>query len=219
MTIEVSNTANLPCIDYRSLLGIQGKLKDLNKKSYNKLKNSLLLNGFFVPFFVWIAKEDEDVIIEAQDAHIKAGGHYILDGHQRLNLLIKEKVKPFELPYLEIEAHSFHDAKKKLLAISSQYGKITQEGVDEFAFDIPLEYLEDVINFDALYQYDVLEEEEEEIEEQNEESDDEKTSIKITFDSRRDAQTVTNFLKTKDNDLGKALLKLATKNKAKKNGE
>ena len=136
MKIKISPALkNLPTIDYRTLKNFQGDLKDLNEKSYSKLLNSLKEFGFIVPLFIWKSE----------------GENFIIDAHQRIRVLTKEKVKPYELPYVEIDAADTIEAKKKLLVISSQYGKITQEGFDEFTFDLDDAWKEDFTQFDALF--------------------------------------------------------------------
>ncbi len=131
MKLKISKTlSSLPTVDYRELKEFQGNLKDLSKENYSKLKKSLTEFGFIVPIFVW--------------------GDKVIDAHQRLRVLKKEKAEPFKIPYVEIEAANEQDAKKKLLAISSQYGKIIQEGFDEFTFDLDSDWLDETINFDAL---------------------------------------------------------------------
>jgi hypothetical protein len=49
-----------------------------------------------------------------------------------------------------ISAENEQDAKRKLLVISSQYGKVTQEGFDEFTFDLDDEWILETAHFDAL---------------------------------------------------------------------
>lgn len=140
MNIKISEKlSNLPKIDYRILKPIQGNLKDLNEKNLNKLKKSIKEFGFVVPLFVW--RKGDDM--------------YIIDGHQRHRLLMLENITPYELPYVEIEANDEKEAKKKLLVISSQYGTITQDGFDEFAFDIEQDWLKATIQFDALKYYEL----------------------------------------------------------------
>jgi len=129
-------------IDYRKLQPLQGNLKDLSKKNYEKLKKSFQEKGLFVPMFVW---QEEDVF-------------WLLDGHGRERLFSKEKAvfvdskgnETFEIPALIIQAKDLKDAKEKILLISSQFQRITQEGFDEFTFDLDASWLEDSINFDAF---------------------------------------------------------------------
>jgi len=129
-------------IDYRKLKPLQGNLKDLSKTNYSKLKKSFTEKGLFVPMFVW---QEEDVF-------------WLLDGHGRERLFSKEKAvfvdskgnETFEIPALIIQAKDLKDAEEKILLISSQFQRITQEGFDEFTFDLDASWLEDSINFDAF---------------------------------------------------------------------
>lgn len=131
-------------LDYRQIKPFQdtpnGSLKDLSKGNYQKLLRSFTKHGFFVPIFVW------------QDA----GNNYCLDGHGRLRVLTGEKIKfdntGFEIPVAYIEAETIQDAKEKLLKITSQYQKITMEGLDAFIAEAELPEVEIYagVVFDAL---------------------------------------------------------------------
>lgn len=149
MNIKIHNPNNLPTIDYREVEEFQGNLKDLTKDNYARLKKSIEENGFFIPMFLWKHK----------------GKFKVLDAHQRLRVLKKEEATPYEIPYIEIEAKDEQDAKKKLLLISSQYGTITREGLDEFAFDLEDDWMADTLNFDNIFDFDkVIDIEEDEYE-------------------------------------------------------
>jgi len=54
----------------------------------------------------------------------------------------------YEVPYALIPGATEQEAKEQLLEITSQYGHMTMEGLDEFAFDLDLTELD--VNFDAL---------------------------------------------------------------------
>lgn len=136
MKIKVHNPNDLPLIDYRNLKDFQGDLKDLTDEGYSKLLKSLKQHGFFVPFYVWYHD----------------GNMYNLDGHQRVRTLKKAKCTPYKLPHIKIEAESIEEAKQKLLVISSQYGTMTQEGFDEFTFDLSDDWIQDTVKFDALFE-------------------------------------------------------------------
>lgn len=123
-------TSELPTIDYRKVEPIQGNLKQLSKDNFEKLKKVLEKRGFDIPIFVW--------------------NGFILDGHQRVRVAQEIDLKPYEVPYIEIEAKDQNEAKKRVLEISSQYGTITQEGYDEFTADLPESELLETVNFDAL---------------------------------------------------------------------
>lgn len=135
MKIKIADSLKaLPTIDYRSLKEFQGPLKDLSKGNYARLLNSLTEFGFIVPLFIW--KHEGEI--------------FCIDGHQRLRVLKKEEVEPFKLPFIEIKAETVAEAKKKLLVVSSQYGRITQEGLDQFAFDLDDAWLRESVWFDAV---------------------------------------------------------------------
>lgn len=101
------------------LVEFQGGLKKLSKKNLEKLKARILEDGFNVPFFVW--KHD--------------GTNSLLDGHQRVRALKSLQSDGYEIPPLPvayIEASDIADAKKKLLAISSQYGEFDSEELSQW---------------------------------------------------------------------------------------
>ena len=134
-------------LDYRKLTPFQGNLKDLYEKNFNRLKKSLEEKGGFIPMFVWIQNEGK-----------RGQTYWILDGHQRQRVFLKEKAAfehdgkhgEYEYPCQVIKADSEEDAKERLLVISSQFGTITQEGFDEFTFDLKDEWLEDTVQFDRI---------------------------------------------------------------------
>lgn len=136
-TISISNPSNLPLIDYRTVKPLQGDLKDLSDRNYNKLKNILIKRGFKVPLFLW---------------RVDGTTHYLMDGHQRQRVMIKEDMQPYEVPYILIEAETLEEAKTQLLEITSQYGHITQEGFDTFTAELPEIELQD-LSFDALPEF------------------------------------------------------------------
>lgn len=123
--ISILNPNKLPTIDYRKIQPLQGNLKDLTRENYDKLKNVLIEDGFDVPFFIWHNTTNNT--------------HYALDGHQRKRVMTGENMNDngsFEVPYVLFEAANEHDARRKLLRITSQYGTITYEGYDEFTVEM-----------------------------------------------------------------------------------
>ncbi len=122
---------DLPHVPISSLKPLQGNLKELSTKNYNKLKRSLLDNGIFLPFFVW-AEESK-----------------FLDGHQRDRVFTNEGWD-IDVPVVYVSADTEEEAKEKLLVISSQYGRVTQEGWDEFTVDLNDDWIQDTVHFDAL---------------------------------------------------------------------
>lgn len=113
------------------LKGFQGNLKDLSHENYEKLKLELLRHGFSEPISVW-----------------KRNGEYlILNGHQRVRTLTAmrdEGYKVPDLPVSVVEAKDEKEAKEKILALTSQFGEITEQGLYEFTqvAGIDFEYLE-----------------------------------------------------------------------------
>lgn len=139
--ISVHNPNNLKLVKISELKPLQGNLKDLSTENYNKLKNSLIKHGFNFPVFVW--------------------NGYLIDGHQRQRVMLKENWD-LEIPVVEIQAENVEDAKEQLLKATSQYGKITIEGLDEFMPD----WQELDVNFDAITFTDLGEEKPEIIEDE-----------------------------------------------------
>lgn len=139
MQMVIHNPNNLPTIDYREVKPLQGNLKDLSKVNFDKLKNVLENRGFKVPLFLW-----------------KDGStYYLMDGHQRQRVMIETNANDngdYKVPFVLIEADGIDEAKAQLLEVTSQYGKITQEGFDEFiaGIDMPEVDLMKNISFDAL---------------------------------------------------------------------
>jgi hypothetical protein len=125
----VEELADLPHVPISALQPFQGELKQLSDREYQKLKNSLLEHDVFVPFFVW-----------------QETGK-LLDGHQRLRVFIKEGWD-MDVPVLYISAQTEPEAKRKLLVVTSQYGRVTQDGWDEFTWDI--DDAAEIAQFDAL---------------------------------------------------------------------
>lgn len=113
---------------------IQGELKSLSLKSYEKLKRSIIKSGFSFVIHVW---KDEK------------GELCILDGTQRHRTVMKMKKEGWscpELPIAYVKADSFKDAAKKLLVGAGMYGKPEGQGLYELmsVAGIEMDELEDV---------------------------------------------------------------------------
>jgi len=105
-----------------SLEIVQGDLKELSKKNYEKLRQRIEEKGFDAPLFVWQNK--------------------ILDGTQRFRVLGQMLKEGWELPggmvpICDIDAIDLQEAKERLLGYISQYGKLTEDGLYEFVSDMP----------------------------------------------------------------------------------
>ena len=98
-----------------SFIDFQDELKEIGQKNLNKLKKSIVRNGFTAPLITWQMK--------------------ILDGHQRkiaLEALTYEGYKLPPIPYVEIRADSEKQAKEILLTLVAQYGEVTKERLEFF---------------------------------------------------------------------------------------
>ena len=107
-------TNDLMTID--EMEAFQGKLKSIPEENMQKLKNSIVNNGFRIPIMVWNKK--------------------IMDGHTRLACLKRMREDGFivpAIPIIKLEANNEMDARKLLLLINSRYAKISEQGFYEFA--------------------------------------------------------------------------------------
>lgn len=110
------------------MVPFQGNLKKRTEQDLEELKQSLLTEGLIMPFAIW-KHEDKN---------------YLLDGHGRRQVLLamagntdNPDVITEDWPVVYIEAETEDDARKALLQITSQYGKITKTGVKQFTVSIP----------------------------------------------------------------------------------
>jgi ParB-like nuclease domain len=137
-TIAIRCTAAVN-LDLSELTPLQGDLKELNEVNFEKLKQSILKHGITFPFFVW--QND--------------GENYILDGTQRDRVLKRMAGDGYGVPPLPcalIEAKNRKEAAEKILLISSQYGRVTDEGLYEFLSTNDLDFgeLEPLLELPAL---------------------------------------------------------------------
>lgn len=101
----------------------QGNLKSLSQNDYTRLRKQIEDLGFSEPISVWQAPEGET---------------FILNGHQRLHTVQKMVEDGFTCPALPvsiIDAGSRLEAKKKLLAFTSQYGQMERQGLYEYVME------------------------------------------------------------------------------------
>lgn len=129
-------------LSMESLNAFQGKLKDLSSINFNKLWLSMVENGFSEPFVVWECKKDDKI--------------YVIGGHQRLKVLLDKKSQgeelPDKFPCNFIECKNKKEAKLKILALTSQYGQITQDGLYEFSVENNIDngFLKDRYTFPGM---------------------------------------------------------------------
>lgn len=141
--MRVINPNNLPTAPIHEFSATQGDLKFLSEDNYKKLKKNIEKHGFDIPVYVWIDKE---------------GTKHLLDGHQRKHVLETEGWTT-PIPYLQIKAKNIEQAAERLLEITSQYGTITQEGIDEYiaTFDLPEMEIRELTNFDGIFDFSIPE--------------------------------------------------------------
>ena len=109
-----------------TLQAFQGALKTLDDVHYDRLRTSLIEEGFAAPVFVW-HKHDK-----------------VLDGHQRLIVCEREGwAIEGGVPVIEIEAADEQEAARKLLRVySAVYGQIDSQGLYDFATAHELDVVE-----------------------------------------------------------------------------
>ena len=116
-------------LDLANLTPLQGDLKELSESNFDKLKQSILRHGITFPFFVWQSD----------------GTNYILDGTQRDRVLKRMADDGYQVPALPcalIEAKDRREAAEKILLISSQYGKMTNNSLEDFLAENDLDLSE-----------------------------------------------------------------------------
>lgn len=139
-----NQTVKITCDTEKSLpldeiLEFQGGLKTLETKEFEKLKQSIIQHGLSFPSFVW---QDGKVV-------------QCLDGHQRNRVLQKMREDGWqipEIPVVYVHAENEEEAKTKILLLSSQYGKYTQESLYEFLnlSDLNWLKLQDILDLPQL---------------------------------------------------------------------
>lgn len=105
-------------------------LKDFSEEAIEELKTSFKNNSFVMAFNVW---QDEEKI-------------WILDGHHRQKVLQILKDEGHEIPTLLpanfIDCKNIKEAAKLVLIYTSQYAKITQQGLFDFIQKFDLDFSE-----------------------------------------------------------------------------
>lgn len=112
-------------VDIDELIPFQGDLKILTEENYFKLRDEILEDGFSEPISVWkkMMKGKKAVCL------------YILNGHQRHAALKRMREDGWKIPKLPVsfvEASDEKSAKRKVLALTSQYGTMTTDGLTNF---------------------------------------------------------------------------------------
>lgn len=137
-TIRVTCKAN-STIALDEIYPFQGDLKTLTEENFEKLKNSILKYGISFPIFLWQNGKKARII----------------DGTQRDKVLRKIREEGYKIPRLPIdyiEAADEMEAKEKILLATSQYGKMTNDGLMDFLnnSEIDLVSLESMLNLPGI---------------------------------------------------------------------
>jgi len=101
--------------DIKDLENFQGNLKVLTDENYKKLKKEILELGFCEAITVWNNK--------------------ILNGHQRVTVLGRMREEGYTVPPIPVntvDAKDKAEAKRIILSLTSQFGKITSDGLYAF---------------------------------------------------------------------------------------
>lgn len=122
----------------------QGKLKHITRDNLERLKVSILKNGFVAPIFIWRNE----------------GECLALDGHQRIKALLSMREEGFDIPLLPvayIEADNEDDARQKLLAITSQYGEFDIDELNSWVSNLDADIAETLRFVDDKIELDIEE--------------------------------------------------------------
>lgn len=130
------NVEGKTALHYSKLVPFQNDLKTLSKQQYEKMRSNLIAEGFCFTIHVWPHE----------------GKFHIIDGHQRL-FTIKQMVdiegwQIDDLPVSIVQAKTYKEAKRKVLAGASVYGKMTDDSLLGFMKDGGIDFDELVSKFD-----------------------------------------------------------------------
>ena len=138
MNVEI-RTRGATMLSVESLKHFQGNLKSLSETNYLKLRKEILELGFSEPLSGW---KHED-------------NNYLLNGHQRVRTIRRMVEEGYNCPALPVnwvDAVDENEAKRKVLALTSQYGKMESQGLYEFLAesDITVDDIEESFHFPEI---------------------------------------------------------------------
>lgn len=134
--VELAINEKLQPVNIDDLHPFQGNLKDLSHERYEQLKHLIVKLKFSFVIHVWHSANDNQ--------------YYIIDGHQRLRTLQKMRDEGYEVPAIPcavVEAINYKEAKEKVLAGTSQFGEMTDQGLYEFINEAGLDWRNVVADF------------------------------------------------------------------------
>lgn len=110
------------------LHGIQDTLKILTRENFEKLRRQIISKGVNFALHVW----KQTTKVKGK----KVVKFWVIDGHGRLavikHLVEMDGFQVGPLPCVEIQAANFNAAKEQVLAASSSYHTMTEQGLYEF---------------------------------------------------------------------------------------
>lgn len=123
------------------LTPLQGAFKVLTEDNAQRLRRELVDDGFIEPISVW---EDPE-----------SAKTYILNGHQRYTVLMDLRADGYAIPQLPVNfvtATDLNDAKRKILALASQYGSVSTTGLSSLLSElgIEIEAAQEFLNFPEI---------------------------------------------------------------------
>ena len=143
---EKRSTLRIECqaadrVPWKDLIPLQGDLKVMDPEDKAALRASLEEWGFSFPVHSW---EDP-----------KGKKKYVMDAHQRLVVISEMASEGWVIPDLPVAwvyAKNMDEAKKKLLAAASQYGRVTVGGLTKFikVANVPVKVLPTMYRFPEI---------------------------------------------------------------------
>ena len=130
MTAETRQPIRIACegadtLSLDRLTPLQRDLKRLSPANAARLRKEILELGFSEPISVWQSN----------------GTTYILNGHQRVTVLKAMQAEGYTIPSLpvsRVDATDLEQARRKILALTSQYGEMTPDGLSDFLAETQL---------------------------------------------------------------------------------
>jgi hypothetical protein len=120
VSVIKNRISKIGMVKWRTLKWFQGELKYISEESLEKLKRSIIINDFAMPFHVW---KDKKVI-------------WILDGHHRQKVMLSLDadgvIIPDLLPAIFVKCSGHKDAARLVLSYASVYAHVTDDGVRKF---------------------------------------------------------------------------------------
>lgn len=115
-------------VQWDKLVPFQGALKTLSEENYQKFKAEILRDGFAEPITTWL-----------REVKKMSGTHYeyvVLNGHQRLatirRMVTEEGYSVPALPVSIVYVQDEKQANELVLALTAQYGEMTNESLAAF---------------------------------------------------------------------------------------